>query len=111
MLNKCTLSTIDLICLGSSWENEPSNTEFDIHPRLKFDNVNIPKTLYLNKEYKKLDKKFEYISKNKIDIVFTVHHNYLTWQKELGVRFVQLPFAIDQKLFRDYGEKKKYDLG
>lgn len=111
VMSKCTLDHIDLVCFGTSWERDDHPTEYDIHPKLEFSNATIPKALFLNKEYKKLDRKFEYIKRNRIDIVFTVHHDYKIWEEKLNVRFVKLPFAIDPNLFRDYGERKIYDLG
>jgi spore maturation protein CgeB len=44
-------------------------------------------------------------------MVFTAHHNYKKWQKELNVSFTYFPFAIDNKVFNDYGMEKKYDFG
>ena len=105
---------VDIICFGAGWEIEDINIpEFDPHPNLQVFKTNIPRVMILNKEYKKLDKKFEFIQDNHIQMVFTVHHHYHQWQRRLRneSKFVHFPFAIDPKLFNDYGKQKHYDLG
>ncbi len=102
----------DLICFAAGWEIEdPNIPEFDPHPYLQAFKVSIPKVMILNKEYKKLEKKFQFIYDNKIQIVFTVHHFYKKWQKDIDVPLIHFPFAIDKTVFNDYGENKKYSLG
>ena len=102
----------DLICFAAGWEIEPFEIpEFDPHPAINVSNVDIPSVMILNKEYKKLDLKFQFIIDNGIDLVFTVHHNYQEWAAEIGVDFIHFPFAVDEKMFRDYGERKRYDIG
>ena len=101
----------DLICFGAGWERDDHSTEFNLHPAINVANVGIPSVMILNKEYKKLDQKFQFILANSVRIVFTAHHNHVRWQRQLGVRFVHFPFAIDPDLFRDYDEPKRYDFG
>ena len=108
----------DLICFGAAWEWEGpwgywgyNPTESDPHPAIRVAGLDIPAVQILNKEYKKLNKKFEFIRANDIQIVFTAHHNYAAWQSQLGVRFDRFPFAISLDLFKDYHEPKRYDLG
>ena len=101
----------DLICFGAGWERSEHPTYFQLHPAINVADVGIPSVMILNKEYKKLDQKFQFILNNNIQIVFTAHHNYARWQEQLGVRFVHFPFAIDQKIFKNYGEPKRYDFG
>ena len=100
-----------LIRFGVGWERESLSTEFNPHPAINVADDGIPSVMILNKEYKKLDQKFQFILDNNIQIVFTTHHNHARWQEQLGVRFVHFPFAIDPDLFRDYGEPKRYDFG
>ena len=107
--------TPDLICFGAGWEWEglwgENEMEFDPQPSISVSGLNIPTVMILNKEYKKLKKKFDFIKKNKISMVFTAHHNYKLWEQELNVPFTHLPFAVDEKVFNDYAMKKKYDFG
>ncbi len=102
----------DLICFAAGWELEnPDVAEFDPHPAIQVSNTGIPSVMVLNKEYKKLDKKFRFIQDNGIRMVFTVHHHYRRWQEQTGVPFVHFPFAVDPELFNDYSERKRYALG
>ena len=102
----------DLICFAAGWEIEPFDIpEFDPHPAINVSNVDIPSVMVLNKEYKKLDRKFEFILRNNIRLVFTVHHFSDRWAEKTGVKFVRFPFAVDETMFRDYGERKRYGFG
>lgn len=105
----------DLICFGAGWEWEwlwgHNPEEFDPHPAINVANIGIPAVQILNKEYKKLNKKFEFIRRNNIQIVFTAHHYYSCWEDRLGVKFVHFPFAVNSNLFRDYELPKQYDFG
>ena len=102
----------DLICFAAGWEVEdPTVPEYDPHPAIQVSDIGIPSVMVLNKEYKKLDKKFEFIRHNGIRLVFTVHHHYDRWQQEVGVPFIHFPFAVDPELFRDYGLAKRYSIG
>ena len=102
----------DLICFGAGWERQdPAEQEFDPHPAINVADTDIPSVMILNKEYKKLDRKFQFILDNNIQIVFTTHHDHARWQDELGVKFIHFPYAVDSELFRDYGERKRYDIG
>lgn len=105
-------SKIDLIVVSTSWEIQaPETEEFDPHPKINLSGLDIPKIFFLNKEYKKLNKKLEYAKKNNFDYVFTVHHDCKKWTEQTGLKFIQLPFAADPKRFKDYGMAKKYDFG
>ena len=101
----------DLICFGAGWERDDHPSQFNVHPRISVANLGIPSVMMLNKEYKKLDQKFEFIRENGIQIVFTPHHKFAQWSEELGVTFLHFPFAVCSDLFRDYGEEKRYDFG
>ena len=102
----------DLICFAAGWELEdPSVPEFDPHPAIQVSRLDIPSVMILNKEYKKLDKKFQFIQDNAIRMVFTVHHHYRQWQEQTGVPFVHFPFAVAPEMFNDYSERKRYALG
>lgn len=103
---------IDLIVVGTSWEREePDTQESDPHPNINLSKLNIPKVFFLNKEYKKLDKKLEYAVKNRFDLICTAHHDWGKWAAKVGLNFLHLPFAADPERFKDYGLPPKYDFG
>jgi hypothetical protein len=101
----------NLICFGAGWENDTHPTVFNPHPAINVAKIGIPSVMILNKEYKKLDQKFQFILDNRIQIVFTAHHHFALWEEQLKVRFVHFPFAVDPELFRDYGMPKQIDIG
>lgn len=100
-----------MICLGAAWEYDTHPTQFELHPAIDLSSVRIPSVMILNKEYRKLDQKLDFIRRNRIRLVFTAHHHYDKWRAQTGVRFVRFPFACEPRLFHDYGEPKIYDLG
>ena len=103
---------IDLIVVGTSWEEQnPSIRDSDPHPNIGLGELNVPKLFFLNKEYKKLDKKLEYAKKNKFHLVCTAHHDWRGWAGQTGLNFLHLPFAAAPGRFRDYGSPQKYDFG
>jgi hypothetical protein len=103
---------VNLIVVGTSWEKEePDTQESDPHPNINLSKLNIPKVFFLNKEYKKLDKKLEYITKNRFDLICTAHHDWRKWAMKTGLNFLHLPFAADPDRFKDYGLPLKYDIG
>ena len=111
VLKKCPFDP-DLICFGAGWEHESGLIpEYDPHPSIHVAGLSIPSVMILNKEYKKLDRKFEFIVKNNIRAVFTVHQKHKHWTEQVGVPFIHFPFAVNEKVFRDYSEKKRYSLG
>ena len=102
----------ELICFAAGWEIEdPAVPDCDPHPAIRTSKIDIPSVMVLNKEYKKLDRKFAFIRDNGIRLVFTAHHDFHRWRDQVGVPFLHFPFAVSPELFRDRGEKKRYDLG
>lgn len=105
-------SNIDLIACSTSWDVDFSMEMVDPHPNIDLSNIgSIPKVYFLNKEYKKLDLRFEYIKKQKFDLVCTVHPNAENWQQKIGYKFLLLPFGISLNRFKDFGLEKIYDFG
>jgi len=102
---------IDLIVCSTSWDEDGSEVTVNPHQNIDLSNIkNIPKVYFLNKEYKKLDLRFEYIKKQKFDLICTVHPNAKKWEKETGFKFMYLPFGVSLDRFKDFGLKKKYDF-
>jgi hypothetical protein len=91
----------DLIVVANTWEIQDEDiAEFSPHPGLELDTVDIPKLMFLNKEYKKLDLKLNYIRDNEIDYVTTVLKDRCAeWESETGATFIWEPFGIDLDRF------------
>ncbi len=105
-------ANIDLIVCSTTWDVDYSMETVDPHPKIDLSHIdNIFKVYFLNKEYKKLNLRFEYIKKQKINLVCTVHPDASKWEKEIGVKFLHLPFGISLERFKDYGLPKKWDFG
>ena len=107
-VNKTNIS-VDLIVYGYGWVCDGN---LDNALNNKLDNVdNIPSVMILNKEYKNIEKKIQFINQNNIDIVFTPHHKYKEWEVHTNAKFYKLPFAANRDIFKDWKLEKKYDLG
>lgn len=107
-LNKTT-DDVDLIVYGYGWVCD-GNLDYAINNTYNNSN-SIPSVLILNKEYKNMDKKKQFIKQNNIQLVFTPHHRYKEWEQETGVKFLRFPFAAHSHIFKNYNNGKKYDLG
>jgi hypothetical protein len=101
----------NLIVVGASWERDDHPTEFDPHPAIQLDQVDVPKVMFLNKEYKKLDQKYAYIEKNGISLVLTVLRSVALSASIEGVRFLHFPFPVNIDLFKDYETPQPADFG
>ena len=106
-------SEIDLIVCATSWDVDNRTDTVDPHPDIDLSKINdIPKFYFLNKEYKKLDLRFEYIRKNKFDSVGSVlWYKLEEWEEKLGVRFIHTPFGVNLERFKDFKLPKKWDFG
>jgi hypothetical protein len=103
-LEKCEVLVLGPGFLCDEWLQK--NKDLPLH---KLDKT---KCLFLNKEYKNLNQKIEFINKNNIQIVFTAHHSFKEWNSRCpNATFYKIPFAYNQDIFTDYQEKKIYDLG
>lgn len=112
VLAKCPFRP-DLILACTSWEEQSARLpQSDPHPAIRLGEVtDIPKVFFLNKEYKKLAQKLEYIRSSRFDAVFSFHHDCCQWEAQTGCRFHHVPFAVDPDVFRDYGLRKRFDVG
>ncbi|PCJ21368.1 MAG: hypothetical protein COB02_01920 [Candidatus Cloacimonadota bacterium] len=106
-----TPTTVDLIVCSTSWDEDESLDSVDPQPSIDLSLIkNIPKVYFLNKEYKKLDIRFQYIKKNKIDLVCTVHPNAKKWENQIGIKFLYLPFGISLNRFKNLNLSRVYDF-
>jgi spore maturation protein CgeB len=105
----------DLILFGYGWENDifsENGYSSNIHGlELNLEKIRIRKAFILNKEYKNLDQKLNFIRKNRFSAAFTVHHKFQEYAEKTNTKFYQLPFAANESVFKDYGEEKKIDIG
>lgn len=116
------LEKIDLIFVTTTWDSmeidyAPSDyISYDPEPTIKLNETNIPKVYFLNKEYRSLQEKVNYINDSKVDIVVSVIDEIKN-NININAEFLHLPFAIEEKrlfqsnkLFKKK-QKKKYDFG
>lgn len=108
---KSPFDKVDLLFFSAGWDIDTTLGSVDPHPNINVSNCQIPKFYLLNKEYKKLNLRLEYAELNKFDLCFTVHHLYKKWSDDTGLRFERLPFAANEKVFKDYKQDKHIDLG
>lgn len=105
------IDNLDLIVCTTSWDDDESLINVNPHHNINLSNIkNIKKIYFLNKEYKKLDYKFKYIKNQKFDLVCTVLQNTNNWSKELGIKFLNVPFGVSLEKFKDLKLKRKYDF-
>lgn len=107
---KSGFDNVDFICVGHGWLHDKPGEDVDKYPHIKFNKVDIFKILILNKEYSNLDKKLEYIKKNKFDLIFTHHHEVNLYREKTGVPHIFWPFGVNHHVFKDHGLPKDYDL-
>ncbi len=100
----------DCIFVGHYWLQDGDQTQIDPWPQSGLAKTSHKKFLFLNKEYANLNKKLQWIKKNKFDCVFSHHQNCQIWQRKTKTKFKYLPFAYDDKLFNFNENKRKYDL-
>ena len=99
----------DAIVIGHRWIFDDGE-KVDPHPNLKLKKTSIPKVVILNKEYRCLDAKLDYIKKNDFDMAFTHHHDVDRYSEITGIEFTFWPFAFDHRSFSYDGEKKTIDV-
>ena len=99
-----------LIVVGAAW-NRDDVDGFDPHPAITLEGVDIPKVMFLNKEYKNLERKYAYIERNGIPLVFTVLRSVAQNPDGVNTKFVHFPFPVNFDLFKDYGTPQPVDIG
>ena len=104
---------LDAIIVGTNWDNDDLHeTTVDPHPNINLKELkSIYKIYFINKEYKKLKQRFEYIKNNNIDLVCSVVKESKNWQIQVGCNTLHMPFAVNLSRFKYHKKKKKYDFG
>lgn len=97
---------IDIIFVGHEWLNNGSD-KLDPAPMLGLAEYNdLPKYVFLNKEYARLKEKLKWISNVKPKIVFTHHWDMKLFRNISSITFKFIPFACDTNLFKPADNKK-----
>lgn len=105
------ITKIDYIVFSTSWDEDGSTNTVDPHPKLDLSKINIPKIYFLNKEYKKLNLRFEYIKKQKMSLVCSVFPYTQSWNSKIdNIPIFNLPFGISVERFKDFNLQKEYDF-
>ena len=102
-----------VLLFAHSWliDNEKLPIQFETN--LKFNKIDIPKILILNKEYTRYEEKINWAKENRITYVFSHHTDTDKIEADSGIRTIFWPFAVNEKLFQPSEipfEKRKYDL-
>lgn len=104
----------DLIVVANTWGTDDEQTDaYSPHEELRLDSVDVPTLMFLNKEYSKLDRKLEFISRNEIEYVTTVlRERCEEWEEATGATFIWKPFGIDlDRFYHDPAIPTVYDFG
>ena len=111
VIAKSGLPSIDAIICSTSWDDDTSKSNVDPHPNINLSNIkDIFKIYFLNKEYKKLNKRLEYAKENKFDLILTVHPDYAEWSRLTGLKVKQFHFGINLNRFRNLNRIRKIDF-
>jgi spore maturation protein CgeB len=100
----------DCIFVGHYWLEDGNKSMIDPWPLSGLSNTSNKKFIILNKEYVNLEKKLQWIRKNKFDYVFSHYQNCQIWESKVQTKFKYLPFAFDDNFFNFSKKKRKYDL-
>ena len=115
VVKKSNFIEFDYVIATTSWDKEGQNDfnkEVDPHPNIELSRINKNKIFFINKEYRNLDEKLNYVMKNKFNTVFSVYSKEKLdeWTEKTGVVFKQCHFGIDNKKFKDYGKERDIDF-
>lgn len=106
-----SITKIDYIIFSTSWDEDASLDTVDPHPKIDLSKINIPKIYFLNKEYKKLSLRFNYIKKQKMSLVCSVLPYTESWNSKIdNIPILNLPFGISDIRFKDLDLKREYDF-
>jgi spore maturation protein CgeB len=100
----------DIIFVGHYWLFDGNQRNIDPWPQSGLSKISLKKFIFLNKEYANLEKKLNWIKKNKFDCIFSHHHECKKWKKKINKPFKYFPFAYDDKYFTFSSIKRKYDI-
>ncbi|MCK6530289.1 glycosyltransferase [Myxococcota bacterium] len=105
-------SDVDLVVCTTSWDVDDSDRVVDPHPRIDLSSFRrCPKVYFLNKEYKKLDLRLDYVRRQGFDLVCTVLPDTGPFEAAAGgARVLHLPFGISLQRFRDLGLPRIWDF-
>ena len=98
----------DAVIVGFGWTD---CSEAHPKPLVGVQESGIPTSVILNKEYSALEKKLSWIREINPIAAFTVHHDYKLYEKNTGVPFYKIPFAVNESVFKNYGQNYSHDFG
>ena len=101
------LGGADFLIFGHSWLNDYPGIDADPHPLLNLEDCPIPKVAIMNKEYRNLDSKLNWIKKNKFLCAFSHNIDVNIYEKKTNVPFKFIPFGFNENLFKKNDQLKK----
>lgn len=101
------LGGADFIIFGHSWLNDYPGIEADPYPKIEIEDCSLPKVAILNKEYRNLESKLDWIKKKKFLCAFSHHTDVNIYEKKTNVPFKFLPFGFNENLFKKNDQLKK----
>ena len=94
----------DFILLGYGITNLGNN------PLQEISKTNIPKGIFLNKEYSRLDEKLNWIKNNNFSLAFTVLEKEDEFSEISKTLFKRVNFAVNPNLFLSRKNEYRYDI-
>ena len=103
----------DLIVVSNTWKKFEQDADASSSSTgLQLEEVEIPKLMFLNKEYNRLELKLDFIQDNEIDYVTSVLKDRCTeWESQTGATFIWEPFGVNLERFKPNSSvPDKYDF-
>ena len=101
----------EFIFVGHSWLSDNYEGEIENFPYIKIKDSKIPKAIFLNKEYVRLEDKLDWIRENRFLLAFSHHHNISYYERRSLTKFYFIPFAFDSKKIKKLSKTNKvFDL-
>ena len=95
----------DCIIVGHSWlKDNPLTKNLPILD-LDFKKVTVPKIGIINKEYINLEQKLIFFKNNDFNHIYTHYRNIENLKNKLNNKYIHLPFAYNQNLFKPLDKK------